>query len=124
MSRGSEAASGDEPDRAAAGERGPSDEALPLFDVEALNIDWSAWLPGVDYTATIRRAKAGEAVLRTMIRRIRPHGSRVRTQCLSTREGEPVVRVDLHPDGWRELAALVADGQRYRQRGIRPDADA
>ncbi len=124
MSWGTEAESGNEPDRAAAGEYEPDDETLALFDVEELNIDWPAWLPDVDYTATIRRAKAGEAVLRHMLRRIRHRGSRVRTQCLATREGEPVVRVDLHPDGWREVAELVADGARYRRREPPPDIDA
>ena len=77
MSWGTEAAAGDEPDRDVAGERGPGDEALSLFDAEELNIDWSTWLPGVDYTATIRRAKAGEAALRTMLKRIRHRGFHV-----------------------------------------------
>jgi hypothetical protein len=49
-----------------------------------------------------------------MLGRIGHRGSRVRTQSLCTRGGEPVVRADMHPAGWREVADLVADGQRYR----------
>ncbi len=115
------AGSGDEPKRGAASESGPCDDALALIDVEELNIDWSAWMPDVEYIATFREAKAGEAVLRTVLGRLRRPGSRMRTQCLSTREGEPVVRVDLHPDGWRELADLASDGERHRRVRRRDD---
>ena len=90
------------------------DDQVTLFDVEELNVEWSEWLPGVDYTAAIHQAKSGELVLRGLLRRIGHHGSRVRTQALCTRGGEPVVRADLHPDSWREVAGLVADGERYR----------
>ena len=113
MSWGPEAGSDREPEQEHADTA--ADDALALFDLEELNIDWSAWLPGVDYTATVREAEAGEAALRTVLRRLKRPGSRMRTQCLSTREGEPVLRVDLHPDGWRELADLAADGERYRR---------
>jgi len=91
------------------------DDSVMLFDVEELNIEWSEWSPEVDYTTVIREAKAGEAVLREMLGRIGHHGSRVRAQSLCTRGGEPVVRADLHPEGWREVAGLVADGERYRR---------
>jgi hypothetical protein len=96
---------------------GLGDDDGVLLSVEELK-DWSVWLPGVDYTRTIRQAKAGEAVVRRMLRRITRRGSRARTESFSTRGGEPVTRVDLHPEGWAELEALAelaADGERYRR---------
>lgn len=57
-----------------------------------------------------------------MLRGVRHRGSRVRTKVWLTRDGEPVTRVDLHPDGWLELEARMrdleeraADGDRYRR---------
>lgn len=102
------------PPSAQAADRAP-EGAVPLFDVEDLNLEWSEWRPGVDYVAGIREAKSGETVLRVMLLRVTRRGSRVRTQSLCTSDGEPVVRADLHPDGWREVADLVADGERYRR---------
>lgn len=90
-------------------------EEVRLVDLEELNLEWSGWLAGVDYTASIRRARMGAAVLRGMLRQVRRRGSRARVQPLCTSLGEPVVRADLHPDGWREIADLVADGMRYRR---------
>jgi hypothetical protein len=40
----------------------PEDDAV-LFDIEELNIEWSEWLPGVDYTQAIRAAEHGEAAM-------------------------------------------------------------
>jgi hypothetical protein len=96
---------------------GGLDDDDVLLSVEELR-DWRVWLPGVDYTAAIRQAKAGEAAVRRLLRGVRRRGSRARTESLSTRGGEPVTRVDLHPEGWGEvekLAALAADGERYRR---------
>lgn len=114
MNWGTEPGTDDEQYRKA-GESGPHDEEPVLVDIHELNTDWSQWLPGVDYVATARETKAGEAALRSILRRVHHCGSRMRVQRLSTREGEPVVRLDLHPDGWREVAELVADGERFRQ---------
>lgn len=95
------------------GEQSDDDEVL--FDVGELDVEWWKWLPGVDYTRTIREAKAGRAVVQGMVRGVRRPGSRLRVVALSTRRGEPVTRVDMHPDGWRELAGRVSDGERYRR---------
>lgn len=80
-----------------------------LFDVEELNIEWSEWLPDVDYTRAIRAAELGEAAVWRLLRSVRQRGSRVRTVALCTRDGEPVTRVDMHPDGWRELEEHIRD---------------
>jgi len=97
----------------------PGDEAVRLFDLEEINVEWSAWSPGVDYTAAVQAAKAGAAAVQRILRGIEQYGSRARVQPLCTRLGEPVVRVDLHPDGWRQIAALVTESVRYRRvRGV------
>jgi hypothetical protein len=97
------------------GSEGEANDAEVLFDVEELNIEWSEWLPWVDYVRTVREAKTGQMIVRRMIAGVRRPGSRLRTTALSTRAGEPVTRVDMHPDGWRELAERAADGDRYRR---------
>lgn len=89
--------------------RGELEDDAALFDVEELNIDWSEWSPGVDYTRAIRAAIRGESAVWRMLRRVRRRGSRVRTQALCTPDGEPVTRVDMHPDGWRELEEHIRD---------------
>jgi hypothetical protein len=94
---------------------GESDEMLIPFDVEELNIEWSKWLPGMDYTAVVRSAQVGEAALQRLMARLKHTGTRARTLSMSTLTGEPVVRADMHPDGWREVEALAADGERYRR---------
>ena len=47
--------------------------------------------------------------------RLKHTGTRARTQSMSTRTGEPVVRAEMHPEGWREVEALAADGEKYRR---------
>ena len=89
--------------------RGGGEEDAVLFDIVEFDVAWSEWLPGVDYLRAIRAAKRGERALWRLLRSVRRRGSRVRTQALCTREGEPVTRVDMHPDGWRELAAHIQD---------------
>jgi len=88
---------------------GDTQEDSVLFDVEEFNVDWSEWLPGVDYLRAIRAAKRGERAVWRLLRGVRRRGSRIRTVALCTRDGEPVTRVDMHPDGWRELAAHIRD---------------
>lgn len=91
------------------------DEVLIPFDAEELNIEWSRWLPGVDYTAAVRDAQAGEAALHRLMARLTHTGTRARTASMSTLTGEPVVRADMHPDGWQEVEALAVDGEKYRR---------
>lgn len=88
---------------------GQPEEDAVLFDIEELNIEWSEWLPGVDYTQAMLTAIRGESVVWRLLRHVRHRGSRVRTQALCTRDGEPVTRLDMHPDGWRELEAHIRD---------------
>lgn len=92
----------------------PEDDDV-LLDVEEVHPEWSEWLPWVDYTKTVREAKAGALVARRMLRGVRGTGSRARITALSTRSGEPVTRVDLHPDAWRVLEEMTADSARYRR---------
>ena len=56
------------------------DEDAVLFDIEELNIEWSEWLPGVDYTRAMLAAIRGESTVWQLLRRVRHRGSRVRTR--------------------------------------------
>jgi hypothetical protein len=114
---------------------GLDDEDAVLFDVAELSTDETDWLAGPDYTRAIREAKRGERAVWRMLRGVSHRGSWARTKAWSTRDGEPVTRVDLHPDGWLELEARMrdleeraADGDRYRllmaQRDGQQEGDA
>ena len=106
---------GEEREAAGDGFDGDSEDDDVLLDVEEVHPEWSEWLPWVDYVRTVREAKAGALVARRMLRGVRGTGSRARITALSTRSGEPVTRVDLHPDAWRQLEEMRADGARYRR---------
>lgn len=93
---------------------GPDEDAV-LFDVDESNIEWSGWLAGVDYTSATREARRGEGVVWRILDGVQRRGARVRTQALCTHKGEPVTRVEMHPDGWRDLEQRAADGDRYRR---------
>ena len=113
----------------------PEDEDAVFFDAAELDTDDTDWQAGPDYTRAQREAKAGERAVWRALRGISPRGTWARTKAWQTREGEPVVRVDLHPGGWlaleeriRDLEARAADGDRYRalmaQRGGQQEGDA
>ena len=80
-----------------------------FFDVADARADETQWLLGPDYTRSIREAKRGERAVWRLLRGVSRRGTRVRTKAWCTRDGEPVTRVDLHPDGWRELEARIRD---------------
>lgn len=100
---------------------GPESEAV-LFDVADLDGAATDWLPGVDYTRAMREAEAGERAVWRLLRGVARRGTWARTKAWCSPDGEPITRVDLHPEGWlqlearvRDLEALAADGDRYRQ---------
>jgi hypothetical protein len=110
--------SGDEPDPQ--GEHGCgdcADDAVRFFDAEGLDAEWSAWVPGVDYTAAIRAARAGEAALWRVLATLRNPGSRVRSRSVCTRLGEPVVISYVHPDAWVELERRLRELEVAADRG-------
>jgi hypothetical protein len=86
-----------------------ADDAVRFFDAEGLDAEWSAWVPGPDYTAAVREAKRGEAALRRVLATLRNPGSRVRTRSVCTRLAEPVVISYVHPDAWVELERRLRD---------------
>lgn len=104
-------------------EPGGLEDVFPVFfDVADMSDEEAEWRPGLDDTRSMRAAKAGERAVWRMLRGVKHHGSRVRTKAWLTREGEPVTRVDLHPDGWlelearmRELEAQADEAQRSRR---------
>lgn len=100
----------------------PEDAFPVFFDVAEMSDEETEWRAGLDDTRSMRAAKAGERVVWRLLRDVKHRGSRVRTKAWLTRDGEPVTRVDLHPDGWleleermRELKAQADEAQRYRR---------
>lgn len=101
--RGGDGSDGDqEPD-------GPGDGEAVLFDSADASGEDTEWWPGPDHTRAIRDAKAGERAVWRMLRGVSQRGTWVRTKAWASRDGEPVTRVDLHPDGWLELEARMRD---------------
>ncbi len=104
------------------GSDGPGDLVPVYFDVADMSDEETEWRPGLDDTRSMRAGKQGERAVWRLLERVNCRGSRVRTKVWLTRDGEPVTRVDLHPDGWieldawvRELEALAAEAERYRR---------
>jgi hypothetical protein len=67
----------------------------------------SQYLRGVDYTAAIRQAEIGERVVRRVLLGVAWPGARVVTWGWSTPQGEPFVRVELHPALWFRLLGQI-----------------
>lgn len=102
-----------------------SDEGVTFFDEDELSIQWSEWRPRQDYVKPMRDARSAETLLGRWLRRIPGVGTQVRTFARCTPDGEPVTSLAMHPDAWRYLVALAADGEKYRRmmakRGALPD---
>ena len=88
---------------------GPGGGDAVLFDSADASGEDTEWWPGPDYTRAIREAKAGERAVWRMLRDVSQRGTWVRTKAWASRDGEPVTRLDLHPDGWLELEARMRD---------------
>lgn len=103
------------------------DEDVVFFDEDEMSLQWSQWRPGSEYVEPMRDARSAEALLRRWLRRVPSVGTQVRTFARCTPEGEPVTSLAMHPDAWRYLAALAADGEEYRrmvaERGPEPESD-
>jgi hypothetical protein len=70
---------------------------------------------GVDYTAAVRSAKSGERWVSRALRRLLWPGTRMATQSWSTKQGEPVVRVEMEmtPEMWCRWVSRIEDAQRH-----------
>lgn len=81
----------------------------------SLDDDYRNVVSGVDYLAAWRDARAAEAeYLAALDALLKAEGAWVRSERLITRLGVGVLRVDMPVSVWRECAALMRDGLRYR----------
>jgi hypothetical protein len=123
----------EEPDSSEDRRGGGRDEVSPWFEVNesscgevephmlgsvSLDDDYRDVVPDVEYLTAWRDARAAEAeYLAALDALLKAEGAWVRSERLITRLGVGVLRMDMPSSVWRECAALMRDGLRYRARG-------
>jgi hypothetical protein len=88
--------------------------SILTIDLEALNVQWSAVRPGVDYGPGNLAADLAADVLRGMHGELEHRSPVDRVQAKTDEEGNPFLHVWLNAAGVIEVAALVRDGRRFR----------